>query len=351
MTESEFRSEVGARVVLEAVRRDALETAMKGILKETSERPERRDVQRCIEWAGIIAETFSRSSNEENQSSSHSLPSLTPGRSLRSDELMEAITPWVEQVRTEIFGSSQVPFSSYKKAVAWIEATAQETPKLSADEKKQSQTLRREIREKARILTRLTGVVISSEMGPEHHLSFPGKNGQQRLVLVWRNRPLMLLADASRKMETATNFSQALIVAHILAGVPLLLPSARTKIRHSSRTLPTGEILTHYPAFIEFPSLPDLTLQELTTLYRMMRQEAGLTKAKKISERDTRLCAIVSRLGGVPRTETGNFWRKVFFEYNKKAPRGMKRWTDWNAPRMAYQRLQRKLSRIRPGGA
>jgi hypothetical protein len=78
---------------------------------------EKWHVNDCVMLAGEIA--AANGGVTQTQDKNKSLPLFAD--SLSSLELVEAIQPWVENVRVHIFGSAKAPFKSYREAVEWIE--------------------------------------------------------------------------------------------------------------------------------------------------------------------------------------------------------------------------------------
>ena len=91
---------------------------------------EQSDVQKCICLADRL-DAFNASPKDNGHFPTKRLISLTPGMVARSDSLTELITPDVEQLRQELFGSPQPPFNSYEDAAEWIEKVGEQQDDLS----------------------------------------------------------------------------------------------------------------------------------------------------------------------------------------------------------------------------
>jgi hypothetical protein len=340
MTREEFREAVAVRG--RELPEKALRVAMECMLRDASGTPQRADIRRCIETAGIIAVEYQTLNAPGNSTPSLALDE-TPDIRLRSQALTTVIHPWVEKIRLLLFHGSRPPFSSYARAVQWIEREARKQPvKVPLFENEQAKVLHQELDEKRKALGRLTGLSLRLTYTAQR-LPFV-KHGRQRTVQV-RESHLVMLEKTSRRLAQWTGFSQLSLVAHILADTPLLLP-----IWQYSCTLPAFEGPSPLQVSIHFPSMQDVTVDHMKALYREIRTTFALNKTKKFSQRDALLCALVDSAGGVPPSEKTAFWKKIMATWNTQAAPDWGRWRNWNAPRVAYGRIQKKLTG-RPSGA
>lgn len=83
------------------------------------------DIASCIELAGRIEACWNGSQQNSGTPEGVRLASLTPGILAISDCLIKQITPDVEQVRQELFGNTEAPFSSYEAIEEWLEQMGQ----------------------------------------------------------------------------------------------------------------------------------------------------------------------------------------------------------------------------------
>ena len=150
---------------------------------------------------------------------------MTPAALMMSDLLAEKISQEVEQIRHTLFGGPQPPFATYEDAVQWLEQTAAEQDAYAQANSQTRIALERTIDEKLNEYWVLTGEGYQAPF-LRNFLEYakPGSDWVHR-VHVWGGTSLATLANKSRQLVDATGFTQASVVAHILAGIrPLLAP-------------------------------------------------------------------------------------------------------------------------------
>jgi hypothetical protein len=297
-------------------------------------RTARREVRECVQ----LADRFEKATvSDRTDGTKHFFP-LTPGVEVMSEQLTAAITPKVAQVRQQLFGSAHAPFAAYEQAVEWLERTAEEARgSVSGHEQK----LRQDIQAKAGEWHRLTGGSVNFQ---RRILSYakPG-DSWMHACSVHAGSPLERLATVLEQIEQATGFSQCSVLAFILADIkPLLSPLYLSFTMSSDAELQ----LFHMHATLTV-STPDVTLVELKTILRTIRQRWAPTPGKTYHTQDAELLALVQHCGGVPQTGKAMFWEQVRQRWNKTRP-VMQHHKTWRSTRMRYSRLQQKLPNARP---
>lgn len=344
MNERDFRAQVKMRTP-PGLSPEAVEVALQVFTRGGW--TESYHMRGCMETAGLIAAELSKA-KQAQETTPRPLFRVTPGLLLTSRQLAAAITPWVKQVRTDLFGRPELPFRSYAKAVAWIENAASEQDYPSSDERQQA----RAMLEKMNRELKAVGRILRSEVqGPTPVVrtvpyAKPGSETTHHVPVVFGSG-LARLEAACRDMADATGFSQLNIIEHVLAGVPLLLPVARLQVRPQWRyhlPVPPDGMLSRLSATVEFLSPRDVTADQLKWLARQLRKMLGVTRAKRMSDHHHRLLSLVAQLGGPPKSNKIEWWEQFKDEWNKRLPRGASRYVTWRGPEMAYQRLQTRLA-------
>ena len=175
------------------------------------------------------------------------LTPLTPDTLFQSDSFADAIRPKVQQVRQELFGNPHPPFNRYVDAVHWIEQRAAQQDS-ERERRNQAQPLQEEIRQKLREWCRLTGQDYLDLCVLVHTLPY-AKEGRIDSKPVYGQSPLAFLGRETRRMAEATGFSQANVVAYVLADIaPLLAPN---HITTNMRLNEFGHISHEYPSDVQ----------------------------------------------------------------------------------------------------
>ena len=127
------------------------------------------------------------------------------------------------------------------------------------------------------------------------------------------------------------------MVAHVLAGSRLVVPSVTRETKMIAKTLPGGEGIQRTEVLLRIRS-PEIDSAQWRTIQRLVRRAWGAGRKKATTEPDLVVWRIVERLGGVPQTDSKRFWERVRNECEK---RGLA-YTSWRGPWMRYHRLQKK---------
>jgi len=203
----------------------------------------------------------------------------------------------VEQLRRELFESPAPPFPAYEDAVQWLEHTAAEQSASAQAHRQTRIALEQSIQEKLEAYRILTG--------EGYHSPFllnlleyakPGSVWVHR-VHAWGGTSLATLAHTSRTLVDATGFTQASVVAYILAGIPPLLASVRIDMSdglsnefHIVRRSATVTLRTPY-----------LTDAQWREIRKIIRRAWPAERKKPVTQGKTQLRDIVQRHGGVPK--------------------------------------------------
>ncbi len=262
---------------------------------------------------------------------------LSPGDHLTSRELARAVQPSVRQVRKRLFGRESIPFATYSKAVRWLERNARRQPPQSPDRQAKWHKLRPRAQRLLDELRRATGVRWSLKAHVDCVTYVrPGEKWVRRHPSA-PDSPLAVLADSAKKIAQATGSSEAQVVAHILAGSRLVVPSVTRETKMIAKTLPGGEGIQRTEVLLRIRS-PEVDSAQWRTIQRLVRRAWGAGRKKATTEPDLVVWRIVERLGGVPQTHSQRFWERVRNECEK---RGLV-YTSWRGAWMRYHRLQRK---------
>ena len=306
---------------------------------EQNLRMEKGDVAACVMLAGRF-EAFRANAQEHTGMSERRLEPLTPGMIVVSDDLTRRIASSVEHVRQELFGSTDVPFSSYEQVATWIEQQGQnqnytlryedgsangnssgstwvvQNPQLE----QQLQAIQQQLFELHMQWSELTGepLVLPSYPPKCRHLPYLRRENGWLVPEEFpacAGSPLAKLCEISHTLAAVTGFFQHNVVMYILMGTEPLLSPFTVRFKH-----------TPYPTFnrvrvqaaIEIET-PDITDVQWRAIHQEIRQAWGVENTTLLDEDDQRLQNIVIQLGGVPpRRGKMAFWERARQEWNRQ---------------------------------
>ena len=274
--------------------------------------------------------------------------SLTPDVLVTSDYLAEKITPWVEIIRTELFGSASIPFGNLKDAEDWILAHGGNRQLSSAKSLDDPSTLRDLVYVGPDGVYRVAHIV---EPAPPTWL-YTHLRGRASDY-----SPVNWLENEIRLMSEATLFYQPVLVQFILMGTPPILlryditgvwyrrPIPSRPGQRQRRGLGDESLRVSYvDARIYAQDLTFVELRELYNEYREILQikKHKLREGKNLSISHWELYQLIKGKGGPPK-ERGKvaFWESAKSEWNKL--HRQHKYQTWKGVKIAYDRLIKQL--------
>jgi hypothetical protein len=270
---------------------------------------------------------------------------MTPQDLMMSDDLAEKIRPAVEKVRSELFSSPHPPFAALEEAIQWLERTAAEQETQARANNQSPEALKQTIYEMLEKYRLLTGEPVDNPFQLEL-LEYvePGNQWVRCMPVRW-GMSLATLAMVSKELAGATGFSQASVVAYILAGIrPLLVPISISMLWGYSNTFSIFRRRTT----VELHT-PNITDTQLKAIRKVIRREWSTERKKPLTEADKQLLDVVHRLGGVPKDKRHGEY-KAFFEHVRQefntwaVAHGCRQHSKWVVTRLKHKRLLEKLS-------
>jgi hypothetical protein len=311
---------------------------------------DRRGPLQCARGCIILARRIDilRAGDRSSQSAEslfQRLP-LTPQDLMMSDDFAEKIRPAVKQVRDTLFASSHPPFATYEDAVQWLEQTAAQEAQARA-KNQANEALKQTIVEMEERYEPPPGEPLAFHFDLLEYVK-PADDWVRRMP-VWEGTSLATLAGVVRKLADATGFTQASVVAYVLAGIRPLLASVSIDMSDGS----SNEFhIFRRSATVTLRS-PYVTDSQLRKIRKVIRREWHTERKKPLTEGNEQLLAIVQRHGGVPK-DKGHGEHKTFFEQVRQeynlwvVEHRCKPHKDWRVTRNAYERLRKKTRQGAP---
>lgn len=227
---------------------------------------------------------------------------FTPHNLITSEELVKKITPYVEQVRKEIFNTTTAPFEDIEKAVLWIEAKAKKP--LSASAKRQKEKI---------IKHNLTRPLLDYA-SPDYKYT--------KAIYAW-HPDLNKLSKATNLISTGTAFDKHFVTTFILTGLKPIVKRFEISRQRGFSGI-SDDMLENFCINIKVNSM-DLTFNELKDIYNSIRKELNLTKKGHLKEKDYKLYDKVQQLCKAqqlseppkkPQKGIENFWLDIAKDCN-----------------------------------
>ena len=266
-----------------------------------------------------------------------------------SEVLQEAIAPRLRRVRRRLFHQVDAPFRTARDAARWIRRQAKGLPQPSERDRAAARELEREIDALAAKAARLTLTEWGLRKRTET-LSYWNPPERIPVVVSVPSGPgapitlLGLLQTSVADMAKATGFAEADLVASVLTGTPLVLPSHRVYVGLQMYKL-GGLNCVNGRARIEL-NVRDISYTELRETYRLIRKAWQGHRISGRSKREQRLVRVVKGKGGPPvnRPCSRAFWEGVRRIMNSNYGCS---YTSFHGPLMAYRIALKKVDDLR----
>jgi len=289
-------------------------------------RPDRYEVADVIEAADRLASELKRMGAEKGQPEQGEV-SVEP--TVTNEFLSDLITPWIQDIRQEIFNTRVRPFRTHEQAVKWVDEGI-------VDMENWFNEVRRE-KEKLPFWARPFKYPFDVLNQP----NVPIPRLAQELDHLLGKRPLYLLfSDRVKEVARVTGFSHMSVWCHIIGGTPLTLNKVDTTPEKEIHELPSGEELVS--RFVTVQIRGELTFDELRRLYQQIRQDLGVKRSKALNDTHLELYRLVKKRGGpVKGKGSVTFWKQVMEDWNKEHEGDQ--YKIWKSAKRAYDLLWNKL--------
>jgi hypothetical protein len=317
---------------------------------------EQRDISTCIQLVGILQRDGlelpeDKVRQQPVRTSRSTRP--TPEMRLRSAQLTHQIDASVQAVRRTLFGQPSAPFASLSEAIGWIEGEVRHLNEGIAawgralyqplwDQALEPSTLAGEpgtpeTSQRVDVLLEAVRAGMIGWVAPaEQHA--PQGEGSRGVL----DAPVCRLQRYVRQLARASGFSAPDVAAYLLADIPPTLDAATISVEHLTVPIPFGGGEIQRSQVTLTVHARDLSYDEYRDLFRQVRQELHLVRAKGVTDEDIEFLRLVDSLG-IPPTGRGSgpYWTRVQRAWKRHHPE--KRCETLNGPRIRYGRLQKKL--------
>jgi len=244
---------------------------------------------------------------------------------ITEDVFMDRLEAEVQEVRLEIFGKTEAPFSDYAQAVEWIEGEERaDRERMSSDSAK----LKKSIDQLRKLLDKMSdamGRPVSARLEtPALRYRKPGSG--IRGIKVKLGSKLLPLQAFAQSGESCYGFSKWRLIGYVLANIrPQLVRITVGTVMSFGQKPPTTTItiLGQQPCW-----------DDLRSAYQLIQEETNRKRARRLDEEDEAVVSAIRREGGVPeRKGAQEFWERVGKEVGKSPA----------AARMRFRRLPEEI--------
>ena len=295
----------------------------------------RYEVADIIEIADRLASELKKMGVAKGQPEQGEVP-VEP--TVTSEFLGDLITPWVEDVRQELFDSRVAPFFTFEQAKKWVEEQREETSKWLQEKTK-------EYGEKFRIDAKRE-TETKAESKPQRKI-FEGKYPFVAHAIEEGDvdyPPFVVCQYRANKIANVSGFDTSSVFYYILMGVRPVLTKVQAHVEEEESRLPSGDSLVNRLVIVEMRG--ELSFEELRHLYQQIRQDLGVKRTKAFNEKHLQLYQVVRHNGVVPKGKgTKHFWEAVQEDMNDWINKNGKGdpYTTWRGVKRAYDLLSSKL--------
>jgi hypothetical protein len=259
--------------------------------------------------------------------------SLSDDAVIHSNRVLDEITARTKEVRKNIFGKEEPPFTDYTDACRWIR---NETDNQKGTSSEDRDGLRRQKQEE--IMQQINEY--RNQFG-DVECTFSPYSITYYDVPEWEIVTVSDIPPGSRlddlihylsDMTDKTGFTEPALVLFFMTGVRPILPRWKLqKLQQEELNVPDQYQLNLFTR--------NITEQDFERIHRKLG-ELEQTDQQPLDEKDRILIETVDMLGGVPDEGVEAFWRDVL---ERCRQRGITSWNNYNSAKMRWRRLQERL--------
>ncbi len=247
----------------------------------------------------------------------------TPADRLTSEALEDSFALRAEVLRREVVGSKPL-FPNSEDAAAWIEESlAQSEHEHYRSSAGGGEEERRRDFEEATRLVNKHGLYLTPTLA---RLSYLGKGGQRKDVIVLPNALLFELAKSTESFADSSGVPQQDVVDHVLTGSKMIRPRYSTTFTDGwirKNPVDRGEgFLTTTHATVRF-SAKDINERDVRDVQKQVHAEVtGRGKKGFLKPSHLRVWQLVQARGGPPREHgtKGRFWEAILADLQSEQP-------------------------------
>lgn len=279
-------------------------------------------VSDVVEVTDRLASILERMEVAEGQPEQGEVPAKP---SVTNEFLDDLITPWIQDIRQEIFNTRVPQFRTPSEAFKWLdEGSVHAKNWLNELQREKDKTIPKWMKSPY----------------PGYLLDSLDKLNPKLDSMLDNPPPYLVLFNKAKEVARVTWFSPASVMFHIVAGTPLILDKVNTKAEKEIHELPSGEELVN--RFVTVQIRGELSLDELRHLYQQIRQDLGVKRSKALNDTHLELYQLVKKRGGpVKGKGSVTFWKQVMEDWNKKHEGDP--YKIWKSAKRAYDLLWDKL--------
>lgn len=243
---------------------------------------------------------------------------LTPHELLQAEALEKEISPWITELRKDLFGKEDVPFPNWESALEWL-ATYDVTEEKA-------------IRELSEFIDRTRDGEVSL-VYYEGMVFLPGTPP----VIIWERT-----GEIARK----TGANQPSLIMHVLSNTKLACPKVDWETQEVKAKLPSDMETTVRSITMRFRDT--LNLQDTRDAHYLAKRRFGFSKSKQMNAKHLELYRLViNHRGWQPRKNKGAFWEQIRVEWNNMHPEA--EYITVRGVSLAFDRILNRLGR-KPSG-
>ncbi len=259
---------------------------------------------------------------------------LNPEAALISSSLKKRLTPWVEGLREEGFGSREAPFQDEAEAADWIEEQSAHDREQRVKERPSPFDAMKEIRR----LADLAGL----EVQPKMRFLKYGRPGDEhdKSVGVEAGTFLDKLARETNRVSEETAFQADVLTAFVLTGLTPQISRVRGTEVQKLCNVPGDRIQSRWIT-LRF-NAADVSYPEVRALYKGVRRYFGADDAKLLTWEEAEFLLLVDSMGGPPEDHKTRFWEEVLWRWKENPAHKYAPLNSWRAARNKFEKLDKR---------
>jgi len=239
---------------------------------------------------------------------------INPQELVEADILLKEISPWVNEIRKDIFNKDESPFTDRESALKWLKEYSLSDQEISDEVLKAKEA---SIEEDTQVqLIAIEGQLFLPKTPPAN------------------------IYHITKDFADNTGINHPSLIMHVLTNSRIICQKWDCDIGCNMQTLPSGNKTKAKSITVRFRDT--LSLGDMRQLYRNIKGEFGFKKSKALNAKHLELFRLVEEMG-IPKKGKVTFWEKLTEEWNRRHPES--KYSTWKGVNMAYNRIRKNADR------
>jgi hypothetical protein len=243
---------------------------------------------------------------------------LSPESLLQADIFEKGLIPWVSELRKEVFGKGEIPFSNRDSYIDWLKTYS----------KTQKQALEY-LKERYRTKPEGTTVNLANSFIEGMHFT--------------EDTPPGLIGKRVSEQAEEMGIEEKSLLMHVLLGTKIICPRWKLSFEFGGGCLPVSNLEFRLER-INISYNRQLNSEDVSEIFKEISGGIVYRKSKKINKKHLELYRLVNQKNVPVKKGVVAFWKQIMHDWNFHHPGAQ--YGTWKGVKMAYDRIIVNMNRV-----